>query len=95
MRVFGGLSSIIWKLILMLVLSRRRKDRIVIDGNIEIFVLQLGPEEVKLGIQAPGEIAVHRGELYDEIAQENRAAAVTQPPTMELLTALRSKQKKS
>jgi len=47
----------------MLVLSRRRDERILIGDNIEIVIVEIRGEKVRIGIDAPTEIAVHRAEL--------------------------------
>jgi len=49
----------------MLVLSRKRGERIVIGGNIVITLVKAGPEKVRLGIEAPREIAVKREEISE------------------------------
>lgn len=51
----------------MLCLSRKRNEEIVIDGRIRVIVLGLDGEKVRLGIEAPPEIPVHRREVYDAI----------------------------
>ena len=61
----------------MLVLSRKRDERIVIGGNIVITVIEVRGDKVRLGIQAPGDIPVHRQEVYDalkRIEAEQQAA---------------------
>ncbi len=59
----------------MLVLSRQRDETIVIGENIEITVVDIRGEKVRLGICAPAHIPVHRKEVYDAIKRENEAAA--------------------
>jgi carbon storage regulator len=58
----------------MLILSRKPGESIVIDGKIIIKVMRLEGEVVKLGIDAPIEIPVHRQEVYDEIQRNNKEA---------------------
>ncbi|MDW8343615.1 MAG: carbon storage regulator CsrA [Verrucomicrobiae bacterium] len=58
----------------MLVLSRQSGQSIVIDGRIIVRVLRIESDTVKLGIEAPPDVAVHREEVYHEIQQANRAA---------------------
>jgi len=58
----------------MLVLSRKLNQNIVIDGNIIVKVVRLEGDVVKLGIQAPQSISVHRQEVYDEIERTNKGA---------------------
>ena len=61
----------------MLILSRKPGESIVIDGRIIVKVVRLEGEMVKLGIEAPAEIAVHRQEVYDEIQRNNQEALAT------------------
>lgn len=58
----------------MLVLARKQNQRIVIGDDIFVKVLRMEGDVVKLGIQAPPSIPVHRQEVYDEIQKSNRAA---------------------
>lgn len=60
----------------MLVLSRRVQESIVISGDIVITVVRLQGNQVRLGISAPSEMSVHRGEVHELIQQEKR----TRPP---------------
>ncbi len=54
----------------MLVLSRRKDDSVVIDGNIRIKVLSIKGGQVRLGIEAPKHVPVHRKEVFDQLARE-------------------------
>jgi len=59
----------------MLVLSRKKNESIIIGDNIEIVVVDVKGEQVKIGIKAPREVSVHRAEVYEEIQNENLAAS--------------------
>jgi len=59
----------------MLVLSRKSNESIMIGGNIEVIVLGVEGDNVKLGIRAPKEVDIYRQELYQAIQAENLAAA--------------------
>lgn len=59
----------------MLVLSRQRDESIMIGDNVQITVVDIRGDKVRLGIVAPAEIPVHRKEVYDAIQRENRKAA--------------------
>ena len=59
----------------MLVLTRRENESIMIGGDIEVKVLDLKDNQVKIGIVAPRSIAVHRREIYLAIQAENAQAA--------------------
>ncbi len=63
----------------MLVLARKVGQSIVINDNIELLVIEVRGDQVRLGIDAPKSIPVHRKELFEQIRAENmRAAAQTQ-----------------
>ncbi|HLV10745.1 MAG TPA: carbon storage regulator CsrA [Halanaerobiales bacterium] len=55
----------------MLVLSRKIDEKIIIDDRIEITVVELENGRVRLGIEAPQNMEIVRGELYSEVEQEN------------------------
>jgi carbon storage regulator len=59
----------------MLVLSRQKDQTIMIGDNIEITVVDIRGDKVRLGITAPPKIPVHRKEVYEAIQRENREAA--------------------
>jgi carbon storage regulator len=59
----------------MLVLNRRTSESVVIDGRIVVRVLRVDGDGVKLGIEAPPSISIHREEVYHEIQQCNKEAA--------------------
>ncbi len=59
----------------MLVLSRQRDETIMIGDEIEISIVDIRGDKVRLGINAPTRIAVHRKEVYDAIKRENTDAA--------------------
>ena len=59
----------------MLVLSRQRDETIMIGDDIEITIVDIRGDKVRLGITAPSSIPVHRKEVYEAIKRENRDAA--------------------
>ena len=63
----------------MLVLSRQRDESIVIGDKVVVTIVDIRGDKVRLGIQAPGEIPVHRQEVYEAIQRENRKAGQPQP----------------
>lgn len=62
----------------MLALSRKKDEAIVIDNNIEVTVLEVKGEHVKLGISAPKSVPVYRKEVYLQIQESNKESANTQ-----------------
>lgn len=63
----------------MLVLSRQRDETIMIGDDVEITVVDIRGDKVRLGISAPTRIPVHRKEVYDAIKRENTEAAEVTP----------------
>ncbi len=63
----------------MLVLSRHRDESIIIGDDIVITVVDIRGDKVRLGINAPTQIPVHRQEVYEAIQRENRQAAQMDP----------------
>ena len=55
----------------MLVLSRKRDEKIVIGDNITVMVIEIRGDKVRLGIEAPREVSVHRQEVYEAIKREH------------------------
>lgn len=59
----------------MLVLSRLRDETIIIGDDIELTVVDIRGDKVRIGIKAPSHVAVHRKEVYEAIRRENEQAA--------------------
>jgi carbon storage regulator len=59
----------------VLVFTRRRNEAIIVADGIEIRVLRVSKDAVRLGVTAPADVPVHRQEVYDQIREENRRAA--------------------
>lgn len=76
----------------MLVITRKPDQSVIIDGRIEVTVLSVGKDGVRLGIQAPREVQVHRREVFEAIAEANRAAqAPVQQPLQGVAALLRKR----
>lgn len=59
----------------MLVFTRKKDESLIIGTDIEVTILSIGSGNVKVGINAPRNISVHRHEVYEAIKRENLAAA--------------------
>ena len=66
----------------MLILARKVDERIVIGDQIEISVVEIRGDQVKLGVDAPRSVKVYRHEVYEAIQKENVAAAAALPTAM-------------
>ena len=64
----------------MLVLSRKVHESIIINDNIEIKIIDLKGEQVKIGIKAPNSVRIYRGEIYEAIQKQNVKAAQSTLP---------------
>jgi carbon storage regulator len=60
----------------MLILSRKASESIVIDGRIHVKIVRVEGDVVKIGIEAPADVPVHRHEVYEEIQRNNQQAVV-------------------
>lgn len=58
----------------MLALTRKKGEALVINNNIEITVLEIRGDQIKIGISAPKDVPIYRKEVYLQIQQENEAA---------------------
>jgi carbon storage regulator len=76
----------------MLVITRKQEQSIVIGGEVEVIVLGITKDGVRLGIKAPREVQVHRREVFEAIAAENRAAATAKVPLQDAAALLRAAQ---
>ncbi|MEE2657237.1 MAG: carbon storage regulator CsrA [Candidatus Latescibacterota bacterium] len=77
----------------MLVLTRKAGESIVIGSQIRVTVLEMQGRQIRLGIEAPSEIPVHRGEVYERIKQENEQAALAGADELKTLSAAWKKKK--
>lgn len=64
----------------MLALSRKKGEALFINNNIEVTVLEVKGDQVKLGIKAPKEIPIYRSEVYEQIQAANKEALTEQTP---------------
>ena len=71
----------------MLILSRKAGESIVIDGRIVVKIVRVEGDMIKLGIDAPSDVPVHRQEVYDEIQRNNQEALNQNRPKLPRLSA--------
>jgi carbon storage regulator len=71
----------------MLILSRKPGESIIIDGRITVKIMRLEGDVVKVGIEAPIHVPVHRQEVYDEIQKNNQEALTQSTDKLPRLTA--------
>jgi carbon storage regulator len=72
----------------MLVVTRKKDEKLIIGNEIEIQVLRIGRDNVRLGIKAPSHISIYRYEIYEAIKQENVSAVKSQIPDKDTLEAI-------
>ena len=58
----------------MLTLSRKKSESLVINNNIEVTILDIKGDQIKIGIEAPREVPVYRKEIYLEIQEANKSS---------------------
>jgi carbon storage regulator len=68
----------------VLILSRRKGESIIIGDNIEICIVDVQGETIRIGIDAPRTVSVHRKEIYNEIENANREATRNLPTVEQL-----------
>jgi carbon storage regulator len=81
----------------MLVLSRKKDEKLMIGDEIEVQIVKISKDSVRIGIKAPSNVSVHRYEVYENIRETNLAATKSQLPPKKafknLLSSLNSKTK--
>ncbi|MFP4496754.1 MAG: carbon storage regulator CsrA [Vulcanimicrobiota bacterium] len=70
----------------MLVLTRKKNESIIIDNNIEVLVLDVKGDQIRLGINAPKSIKIHRKELLDNIKEQNVSSQGVNQDNLESLS---------
>ncbi len=58
----------------MLILARKRNESIIINDNVELSIIEIKGESVKIGIEAPSSVKIYRREVFEAIQRENKAA---------------------
>lgn len=64
----------------MLALTRKKGESLVVDNHIEVTVLEIRGDQVKIGINAPKDVPIYRKEVYLQIQEENQAALKSAGP---------------
>lgn len=78
----------------MLILSRNKGQKIIINGDIVISIADIGNDQVRIGIDAPSHISIYREEIYEAIQKQNLEAAKASSDVQELLLNVRLPEKK-
>ena len=78
----------------MLVLTRKRNQSIMVNDNIELTIIDIQGDQVRVGINAPKDVKVFRKEVYVEMTQENKAASNVTMDALSILKNAIMKQKK-
>lgn len=76
----------------MLILTRKKDESLVLDNQIVIKIIEINESSVRLGIEAPKHIEIHRKEIYDKIQEENKSA-ISEQSKVEALGKLLKKDK--
>ena len=72
----------------MLALSRKQNESIVIGNDIEITILDVRHDQVKIGIRAPKDVGIYRKEIYLQIQEENKKAIESATPSLSAIEQL-------
>lgn len=83
--ILSSTNSKRWGANRMLVLTRRRNESIVINDNVEITIIEVQNDQVRIGITAPKDVSIYRKELYVQIKEENKKAIENQDVSLEEL----------
>ena len=79
----------------MLVLTRRTGESIMVGNDVKITVLDIRSDQVRIGVDAPRSVGVHRQEIYEQIARDNAAAIRDAHEMAEALRHVRPRQERS
>jgi carbon storage regulator len=75
----------------MLVFTRKPGESLVIGDDIRVTVLSVDRDQVRIGIQAPRDVSIHRSEVYEAIVAQNQAASQSALPPADLISRLKLK----
>lgn len=60
----------------MLILTRKKNESVIINGNVEVTIVALDDGKVKIGIEAPKSVEIHRKEVFEKIQDENKSSII-------------------
>ena len=72
----------------MLALTRKKDEAIIVNGNIEIRILDIQDGKVRIGIEAPKDVTIHREEVYLEIQESNKGAVADPKEILKNITKI-------
>lgn len=75
----------------MLILSRKVNERLIINGDIEVVILDTSKNSVRIGVEAPEYVRIYREEIYKEILKENAASGVAASDAFDRLASQNKK----
>lgn len=75
----------------MLILTRKKDESLIIDGKIEIKIITAEDGKVKIGIDAPRNVEIHRKEIFDKIQEENIQAKTSKDQIKQMKNLMKSK----
>jgi carbon storage regulator len=75
----------------MLILTRKSGEGINIGDNIKVTIMEIKGRQVKVGIEAPPQLVIHRDEIYAKVLEENRLAARLNPESFEKIKDIKIK----
>ncbi|WP_194539917.1 carbon storage regulator CsrA [Paenibacillus sp. JZ16] len=78
----------------MLILSRNKGQKIMINDNIVLSVIEVNGDQVRIGIEAPGNVTIYREEIYEAIKQQNQNAVEFNDDIQNILQGVIPKEKK-
>lgn len=78
----------------MLILSRNKGQKIMINDNIVLSVIEVNGDQVRIGIEAPGNVTIYREEIYEAIKQQNQNAVEFNDDIQNILQGVIPREKK-
>ncbi len=78
----------------MLILSRSKGQKIMINHDIVISIVEVSGDQVRIGIEAPEQVSIYREEIYNAIQEQNKDAVVSNGDVEQLLLKIKPSNKK-